>query len=489
MNKNLKNLLVVAGLGLTLLNACNKATNPAATTNGSANNGSSNSSGNNPGGNSGTNQGGGLSAIALISISTVSTSLVPGKKLQLVAVAKDAAGNIIASATITFKGNNTHIAEVSSNGLVEARYPGQVSITAEANGVTSAPFDLTVNSHANNLDVIQLTDNNVEDHWGANNDFKTISRDRVLWLQHDNNGMPDAVLISDTAGNVELDHDVAGLDDVDFLGLGSGAGSGDVMATWREQLQDTYVSNGAGGTTNNLGAQNAEENGIADGCLVYRDSSIGGTDDNDIAQYSFNNGLAIISQKGPEDSDPITSECETVWVRDGALVYFDGASETVISNGPFFGHTQFDFRHGRIVYALNGDIFLVDTTTIPFTNTQITNDGAGNGFPRTDGHSIVWIKDNIHINLYNITAASTRLISTTTAIKLVSSLHIDGKQVIWQDGNGDLFFNNGNGTPAGTSEIDPSPATNVQVPYISDGVVTWFGNTGVNTDTEIFILQ
>ena len=72
---------------------------------------------------------------------------------------------------------------------------------------------------------------------------------------------------------------------------------------------------------------------------------------------------------------------------------------------------------------------------------------------------------------------------------MATSLHIDGRQVIWLDGSGDFFFHDGSGTAAGTHDIDPAPASTIENPYLSDGVVTWFGRTGPGTDTEIFIMQ
>ena len=236
MRANIVILLVLLKCSLTVLTGC-----PAATTTGTGSSNSDNDSSTTTtsNGDSGTSAGGGSSAIASVTITTAPASLLPGATLQLGAVAKDAAGNVISAATITFSGTNVHIAETSTDGRIEAFYPGEVAITAKAGGVSSAPFKLTVDALPNNLDVTQHTDNDVDDNWGDNNDWKTISRDRIFWLQYNAGGSAGTLIISDTDGLIEWSKDVTGIDDVDFLAFGSGADEDDILASWREELSDT----------------------------------------------------------------------------------------------------------------------------------------------------------------------------------------------------------------------------------------------------------
>jgi alpha-tubulin suppressor-like RCC1 family protein/predicted small lipoprotein YifL len=73
--------------------------------------------------------------VASVVVAPVVDSVMVGSTLQLTATAKDAAGNSLAGRPVTWASSNTARAMVSSAGLVTARAPGPVSITASVEGV------------------------------------------------------------------------------------------------------------------------------------------------------------------------------------------------------------------------------------------------------------------------------------------------------------------------------------------------------------------
>jgi hypothetical protein len=324
-----------------------------------------------------------------------------------------------------------------------------------------------------------MTDNDDEDTWGQNNFWSTTSRGRVLWQRPLASGETE-VLLGDKSGAVKTLR--TSPEDVDFMALGSGPDANDVLAAWREDLSDTFVSDGAVNT--DLGPHNQEENTIADGCLFYRDST-GGPVNNEIARYSKTGGNAIVSQASFSDSEPVTSGCEAVWLRDGDLVHFDGSAIAAVASGPFDG---FDFRDGKIVYAQGGDVFLYDAAAASPGPFNLTNaPGDSNRFPKTDGDSVVFLRGPgaaQDVVLREFATGDTVVVSTTVAPKSGASLRMDRGQAIWMEG-GTLFFFDGSLTAA----VDPAPATAVNEPHLADGIVVWHGPTGAGTDGEIFVMK
>jgi hypothetical protein len=430
-----------------------------------------------------------------VSVTNAEDSLTVEETLQLTSEVVDSGGQVVTQ-TVTYSATNSDVATVSNEGLVTAIYPGQIEVTASADGITSDPFTLTVNAIPNTYTEIQITNNAVDDSWGMNNTWKTIARGQVFWLGRDDfdasgagmGGSAATLFISDEDGNILFQRSVVGLE-IDFLAMGSGAGTDDIMATWREDLANTFITDGDGGTVVDNGNNNAEENSIADGCMYYRDS----TDqfDEDIANFQFPNSNVIESEVGGMDHDPITSECEAIWVMDGDLVFYDGVTQTTVATSGFILPSEYDFRSGQIVYEKDGDIYHVDTTTTPFTSTQITSDGASvvDENPKTDGKSIVWIQDDSTVVLYDIATQTSEVISTTLDVKDGETLAIDGRQVIWQESSDTFFFHDGSGDTSGTQEIVPTLASSVSEPFFSDGIVAWYGQTGAGTDTEIFMMK
>lgn len=436
--------------------------------------------------------------ITSVEITSPERALFPGEATRLSAVARNAQGGEVAAADLTFRSFDPGLATVTADGGITAVYPGEVLMTATAAGITSVPWRLTVNPAPNGMNVRRLTDNAVDDSWGPNNTWKTTARGHVLWLESDDfdpagsgrGGAAAAVVLGETDGTVLMREDAAGLD-VDFMALGGGKDEDDVLAAWREDLAMTVVSDGA--VTADLGDHNQEENSIANGCLFFRDSTDGPVDNSVAAFRSGAALLGLVGDAGGDDHDPVASGpgCQAAWIRDGALIHFDGTASTVAAAGPFVSRDDFDFRGALVVYASGGDVFALDVSVSPFAAIRLADDGptVDDAFPRTDGRSVVWVRGGAEVMLWDGTGTAPKAISSGMATVTGGSLQIDGKQVVWQEGADTLFFHEGSGDVSGTSRIDPFPATGVLSPYLADGRIAWFGQSGTGTDTEIFVLE
>jgi uncharacterized protein YjdB len=76
--------------------------------------------------------------VSTITVSPTTQTLRRGNSLQMTAVAKNAQGNIINGVTFTWASSNSSLASVDNSGRVLALAPGQVTITASADGQTGS---------------------------------------------------------------------------------------------------------------------------------------------------------------------------------------------------------------------------------------------------------------------------------------------------------------------------------------------------------------
>jgi len=87
----------------------------------------------------------GTAAVTSVSVTATSPNLFVGSTTQLVAATKDASGNAITGATVTWTSSSDAIATVSPTGLVTGVAPGNATITAASNGKTGTAT-LTITS-------------------------------------------------------------------------------------------------------------------------------------------------------------------------------------------------------------------------------------------------------------------------------------------------------------------------------------------------------
>lgn len=427
------------------------------------------------------------SGIFRIVITNCPNTLLPGEDYTLTVEARMTTGAVIPGVSFTYDSSNSRFASVDGAGVVTGLYPGGVVITASASGITSDACDINVDPLPNTGTVMNISNSAVDDDWGMNNTWKMISRGRVFW-QSDGT----TLLIHDVADPVGTNTTIKSgiLVDLDFLALGSGAGDNDIMGAWRENNMTSYVTDSINPPTN-LGSQEQEENTIDSGCFMFRMNTV-----QDILRYTFADGLSTAASTGIL-GNPITSNCQAIWLEEVGLgnfdlIYWDGSSSTPIATAPF-SQGQYDFRNGRIVYSKDSDIYLYDTTAANPQPVNITNRPQDlNLFVKTDGDSIIFTRtvnggvDN-DVVLYDIASQTQSIISTTDFPKEGRSLDIDLKQAVWREGN-DLYFHDGTGLPSGTSLVPLGVAVlNLGFnPYISDGVVTWIGTFG---DNDVYVMQ
>lgn len=74
------------------------------------------------------------SGVASVSMNANAIVLIPGQTEQLVATAKDAAGNTLNAGNITWRSANTAIVTVNGSGVVTAVAVGQTDVTATIDG-------------------------------------------------------------------------------------------------------------------------------------------------------------------------------------------------------------------------------------------------------------------------------------------------------------------------------------------------------------------
>ncbi len=83
-------------------------------------------------------------ALAMVSVSPTAADLVPGQELALTGVARDRSRNPLADEPVAWATSNAAVATVTSDGLVQAVSPGEVTIIASA-GAFQAFSNLMVN--------------------------------------------------------------------------------------------------------------------------------------------------------------------------------------------------------------------------------------------------------------------------------------------------------------------------------------------------------
>ena len=120
-------------------------------------------------------------ALAVLEIlNCPSAPLAIGEDLQLQFEARDNQGQVLSSISPQVVSNQPRYLETSATGMVKALYPGEASVVASAQGISSQDCVITILPPENSLTAIQLTQNNDEDHWGMNNNWNMTAEGVVL---------------------------------------------------------------------------------------------------------------------------------------------------------------------------------------------------------------------------------------------------------------------------------------------------------------------
>src|SRR5690606_14977760 len=76
------------------------------------------------------------SSVASVVVYPLSSTLAVGQAKQLIALPRSASGTTVSGLTPTWRSSNTAVATVSSTGLLIAKAPGTVQVTATFDGTT-----------------------------------------------------------------------------------------------------------------------------------------------------------------------------------------------------------------------------------------------------------------------------------------------------------------------------------------------------------------
>ncbi|HKY62730.1 MAG TPA: hypothetical protein VJR29_04850 [bacterium] len=443
-----------------------------------------------------------LSALAVLEIlDCPAAPLLAGEERKIQVEGRDAEGRVVSVDSLQLQSDKPRYLETKADGSVKALYPGKVSLSASSEGIQSPSCELTIAPPENSGAIRRLSENTESDDWGMNNNWKMTAEGLVLW-QHVTAGGDVEILLHDREDDLNVVTPIEtiafGDGEVDFMALGSGQAEGQILASYRVDLNETKISDD-GAAPQSLGDQQQEENSIAEGCFFFREG--GGL--NDIQKFTVGGGLDEIVSAG-QTFGPITSQCRAVWetqgLTDSELTYFDGSSTQPVATGlPFF--PQYDFRNGLIVFAQDGDIFVADTRAANPAVVPLTQDGisALDEFPKTDGETVIWRRTEgiaQRVMSFEIASGKRQTISITDEPKAADSLQIDLKQAAWiecstlpcNSANASLWFHNGSGDSSGTDEVDTGlvPLEPGFKAYLMDGLLAWIGNDG---DTEVFFME
>lgn len=103
-----------------------------------------------------------LAPVRSVAVTPTQVSVAATTTTQLTAVAKDAGGNVLSGKVFTWTSSNSSVATVNPSGVVTGVSVGAVTVTASAEGYTSAPIQVTVTS-APQVSVLTLSDRNLVD--------------------------------------------------------------------------------------------------------------------------------------------------------------------------------------------------------------------------------------------------------------------------------------------------------------------------------------
>lgn len=354
--------------------------------------------------------------------------------------------------------------------------------------------------------------------WSARN--TSTSGGKVLWFDQS-----DTVLLYEGGTtNTQVQALVAGtspgsIDDVVFT-LGSGSSAGQVIGGWRRGTDDgwVFVSGGtpkkmSGTNPYGTGAMNPEGIAIADGCVYMALQAPSGN--TTLVKHVFKvdpatgnatlltggitvaTGASIPTAGAPRIS---TSDCAAAWVFDdgsGALrlQFYPGTGTTLTTVDTGDSNTLnsslrgFHLSHGKLVYekVVGGirQVFLYDSTAASPAPVALTSDASGGNFsPRTDGRHVAWLRGNADGTQVQVVLAGglTRTDASNRPADIGLSenpLQLQRGQLLWQDLNGKLRYDDG----SGPSAVDVSPSTTLVTPWLADGFAYWLGQsptTGAN---------
>lgn len=271
-------------------------------------------------------------------------------------------------------------------------------------------------------------------------------------------------------------------------GLGPASTAGQVIGGWRRGAGFGYVSTN-GGTPAQV-TLNPEGVAISEGCvfMVLQDPPNG----SHVFKINPATGSRTKLSSGTVTLGAIrvaSSGCDKAawtWAPTGTdpvdIQYWNGTTTTTIVPGDA---SIPSFAGGKIVYSktVGGiqQVFLIDTN-VSLTPVQLsaeTDPTKTLDRPQTDGRHVAWYRYNT-----NGTSPSTAqiilnggLVFPTGPLAKIDNIELPFQlnrgQLLWKNSTGPLSYDDGRQTFG----IDPSPATTITNPWLSDGYVAFTGLT------------
>ena len=283
--------------------------------------------------------------------------------------------------------------------------------------------------------------------------------------------------------------------------LGSGATAGHVIGGYRRGsgYLDVTVDGGAPVKVD----QNPESIAIADGCVFAALQTNGMAPQHAYQINPATGAFTQISTGGAETNAAhiAGSGCKSAWswrplnTSPFGIQYWNGTTTTTLETDADLPYGT-PMRRGVIVYVklVSGvsQVFRVDTNT-SLTPVQLSAETDATKYlhPVTDGRHVAWYRCTQANCIDGQIITSGGLVYPTGPLGLIDDptrlpFELDRGQLLWKTASGAFMYDDGK--QAIPVQIDPSPATTIQLPFLTDGYIAFLGQGGsdAGTDLEVF---
>ena len=283
--------------------------------------------------------------------------------------------------------------------------------------------------------------------------------------------------------------------------LGTGGSAGSVIGGWRRGDGSGWVSTDAGAP--HQITLNPEHLSIRSGCVFMTlqtaangnqafqiDPATGNRTQISTDTSTANHGAFRIFSDG----------CTKVaWSWKNAsnlddIQYWNGSTVTTVATNIL--DMTFSFSGGKIVYAktVSGiqQVFVIDTNT-SLTPVQLSSETDATKVltrPQTDGRHVAWYRSNADGSSAQLVLNGGVVFPTGTLGKLDNAefpFQLNRGQLLWANGAPvsprTIYYDDG----TRTLPVNPSPATNILLPWLTDGNIVFLGPTPTGgADNDVF---
>lgn len=285
--------------------------------------------------------------------------------------------------------------------------------------------------------------------------------------------------------------------------LGSGATAGHVIGGYRRGAGylDVTVDGGAPVKVD----QNPESIAIADGCVFAALQTNGAAPQH---AYQINPATGAFTQistggNATANASHIASGsgCKAAWswaptnTSTFGIQYWSGTATTTLETDADLQYGT-PMRRGVIVYVKQvsgvSQVFAVDTNT-SLTPVQLSAETDATKYlhPLTDGRHVAWYRCTQANCTDGQIMTNGGLVYPAGPLGLIDAVtrlpfELDRGQLLWKTASGAFVYDDGK--QAIPVQINPSPATTIQLPFLTDGSIAFLGQGGsdAGTDLEVF---